>query len=128
MSAAKQPGIGTIGWTDLTVDDAPRVRDFYAAVVGWQPAEVDMGGYADYTMAAPGTGQPTAGVCHRRGTNADLPAQWIVYVVVADLDASLERCTALGGAVLSAPRGAGGGRYAVIRDPAGAVCALYQSA
>jgi predicted enzyme related to lactoylglutathione lyase len=27
---------GTIAWTDLTVPDAEKVRDFYAAVVGWR--------------------------------------------------------------------------------------------
>lgn len=35
---------------DLTVADAPAVRDFYAAVAGWTPAEVPMGGYSDYCM------------------------------------------------------------------------------
>lgn len=42
MSDAKHP-VGSIGWIDLTVDDAPRVRDFYAAVVGWKPEPVPMG-------------------------------------------------------------------------------------
>ena len=37
---AKRPPIGTFGWFDLTVDDAPRVRDFYREVVGWSPEDV----------------------------------------------------------------------------------------
>lgn len=37
------PAVGSIGWLDLTVDDAPGLRDFYSAVVGWTPAEVPMG-------------------------------------------------------------------------------------
>ena len=30
MADAGKPAIGSIGWIDLTVDDAERVRDFYA--------------------------------------------------------------------------------------------------
>ena len=119
---------GRIAWTDLTVPDAERLRDFYADVVGWQPSPVDMGGYADFTMQGPG-GEPVAGVCHARGPNADLPPVWMIYINVDDLKASLERCRARGGTVLAGPRGMGQmGRYAVIRDPAGAVAALFEPA
>jgi hypothetical protein len=120
--------VGTIGWTDLTVADADGIRDFYAAVVGWAPTALDMGGYADYLMQAPGAPGPQAGICHARGANAAIPPVWLVYVAVADLDASLSACEARGGAVLAGPRPAGGGaRFAVIRDPAGAVVALHQA-
>jgi len=128
MSDATRPEPGTVVWADLTVPDAPRVRDFYAAVTGWRPVEVPMGDYSDFSMTAPGTGRAVAGVCHARGVNAGLPAQWLVYVTVADLDASLERCRALGGEVVAGPMGMGAhGRFAVIRDPAGAVAALAES-
>jgi predicted enzyme related to lactoylglutathione lyase len=53
---------------------------------------------------------------------------WLVYISVADLDASLAACTERGGVVVTGPKNAGGGsRYAVIRDPAGAVAALHQT-
>lgn len=121
------PAVGTIGWFDLTVADAGTVRDFYQAVVGWTATEVDMGGYADYMMNAPATGTGVAGVCWKRGGNADVPSQWMVYITVADLDASLQACRARGGEVVIAARAMGGyGTYGVIRDPAGAVCALIQ--
>jgi predicted enzyme related to lactoylglutathione lyase len=38
----------------------------------------------------------------------------------------MAECQRLGGTVLAPPRSYGGGRYCVIEDPAGAVCALYQ--
>ena len=126
--AGTTPEIGTIGWQDLTVPDAEKVRDFYAAVVGWRTESVDMGGYADFNMIAPGSGKAVAGVCHARGVNGDLPAQWLLYLIVADLDASLAACRARHGAVVAGPREMGGARFAVIRDPAGAVAALYQPA
>ena len=124
--AGTTPEIGTIGWQDLTVPDAERVRDFYTAVVGWRTEPVDMGGYPDFNMIAPASGKTVAGICHARGVNADLPAQWLLYLIVADLDASLEACRAGNGVVVAGPREMGGARFAVIRDPAGAVAGLYQ--
>ena len=120
---------GTIAWTDLTVPDAERVRDFYQAVVGWTAHAVDMGGYADNAMIPPGGDDPVAGICHARGINAGLPPVWLVYITVEDLDASLRACEALGGRVLHPPRALGPSvRFCVIEDPAGAVAALIQSA
>jgi predicted enzyme related to lactoylglutathione lyase len=128
MSNATPPAPGRIGWVDLTVADAPRLRDFYGAVAGWSAQGLSMGDYEDYVMQAPdGTAQ--AGVCHARGTNAGLPAQWLVYITVVDLDAGLAQVTALGGRIVRAPNAAGpSGRFAVIEDPAGAVCALFEPA
>ena len=126
MSDPGKPAVGTIGWIDLTVDNAEEVRDFYAEVTGWQPEPVVMGGYDDFNMVAPATGEPSAGVCHARGANAGLPPVWMVYIVVADLDASVDACRNNGGEVIAGPRRMGRDRYCVIRDPAGAVAALYQ--
>ncbi len=117
---------GSIGWVDLTVDDAEGVRDFYRAVVGWSASPVDMGGYSDFMMETPGEGQAVAGICHKRGTNADLPSRWMIYIVVEDLDASLARAAELGGKTLVGPKSMGSSRYAVLEDPGGSVCALYQ--
>jgi predicted enzyme related to lactoylglutathione lyase len=126
--ATPRPPVGTIGWTDLTVPDADGLRDFYAAVVGWGAEALSMGEYSDYVMTSPETGQAVAGVCHARGTNAGLPPVWLVYLSVADLDASLREVTARGGTVVMGPKGGGeAGRFAVIRDPAGAHCALHQA-
>jgi predicted enzyme related to lactoylglutathione lyase len=121
--------IGRIGWIDLTVEDAEGARDFYATVAGWSPSPVDMGGYSDFNMTPTHRDEPVAGVCHARGANADLPAQWLIYITVADLDASLARCAELGGTVVAGPKQmVGMGRYAVIRDPAGAVAGLFEAA
>ncbi len=126
MTDQGKPATGSIGWIDLTVDDAEQVRDFYAVVTGWRPEPVVMGGYDDFNMVSPETGAPTAGVCHARGANAGHPPVWMIYIVVADLDASVDACRKNGGEVLAGPRSVGRDRYCVIRDPAGAVAALYQ--
>ena len=121
-----RPKLRTIGWVDLTVPDADRIRDFYSAVVGWTTSDVEMGGYSDYCMHPSEGEPPIAGVCHARGVNAALPRYWLVYLVVPDLDRSLAECRTRGGKVVVPVRSMGEARYAVIEDPAGAVAALYR--
>ena len=118
--------VGRIGWIDLTVEDASAVRDFYASVIGWDVEPVDMGGYEDFTLCPPGTNEGIAGICHASGSNSGLPAQWLMYVTVANLTDSIARVTTLGGRVVRDPAPLAGGSFCVIEDPAGAVCALYQ--
>ena len=124
---SKKPMPGTIGWHDLTVPGAESIRDFYEAVVGWKPSPVSMGGYDDFTMHPPGSEEPVAGVCHARGVNAALPAQWLMYVIVEDLEASIAACNERGGTVVAGPQSMGDtGSYCVIRDPAGAFVGLFR--
>ena len=116
---------GTIGWVDLTVPNATELRDFYADVTGWKPEPVAMGDYDDYSMTS--NGEARAGVCHKKGMNADIPSQWMIYVNVENLDESRAACEAGGGKLISEIRSMGEmGRYCFIEDPAGAVCGLFE--
>jgi len=129
MNDTRKIEVGTIGWTDLTVDDAESIRDFYSDVAGWNHQAVAMGSYHDYNMTAPGSGKPRAGICNKRGANAGLPSQWLIYITVADLKSSMARCKELGGQIVSGPTTVGAmGRVCVIRDPAGAVAGLFEQA
>jgi len=118
--------VGSIGWIDMSVDDADGLRDFYKSVVGWGSEAVSMGDYSDYSMTLPGSGEVVTGICHARGSNAELPGGWLIYITVADVEASAAACLAKGGEVLVEPKGLAGGRFCVIRDPSGATAALYQ--
>ena len=118
--------VGKIGWIDMTVENAPEVRDFYKAVVGWETDNVDMGGYSDFVMKMPASGEGVSGVCHARGSNADLPSGWLIYIVVADVEESAAVCGSNGGKVIIEPRDLAGGRFCVVEDPGGSVAALYQ--
>jgi predicted enzyme related to lactoylglutathione lyase len=119
---------GQVGWIDLTVPDATTVRDFYTAVIGYNVTETNMGGYSDYTLMRTDNGEPVAGVCHARGVNAEIPPVWLLYFIVANLDESLRQVTGRGGKLRMPIRDMGGqGRFCVIEDPAGAVCALFEA-
>jgi len=122
----KQP-IGAITWFDLTVPNADTIRDFYGSVTGWKPEPVGMGDYNDYNMTEPESGNPVAGICNARGVNAGLPAHWLLYVNVADIETSATKCVELGGKLLTPIKSMGSmGRYCVIQDPAGAVAGLFE--
>ncbi len=116
----EKPKPGTIGWHDLTVKDAENVSDFYKEVVGWEKVGLSMGDYDDYCMNNPGEEVPAAGICHARGVNANLPPQWLMYIQVENLDASLEKVKNMGGKVIGDKREWGDGFYCLVQDPAGA--------
>ncbi len=120
--------IGKIGWIDLTVKNADKIKDFYQAVTGWDTIGYPMNGYEDFVMKIPETGDAVAGICHPMGANSDLPPVWIIYIHVENLEKSIESCREMGGTTLSDIKKMGDeGRYCFIKDPAGTVSALYQS-
>lgn len=120
-----RPTPGEVKWMDLTVPDAVHVRDFYQGVAGWTPQGCDMGGYEDFVMYAGKTA--VGGVCHAWGVNQGLPPVWLIYINVADLDGALSRVAALGGEVTRDPTSMSGyGRFAVVKDPAGAFVGLFE--
>lgn len=125
MSNKDESIYGTIGWIDLTVPNATEVKDFYSKVTGWKAEPVNVGDYDDYNMVA--NGEPKAGVCHKKGTNSEIPSQWMVYINVRDLKQSRADCLANGGKLITEIKSAGSmGRYCFIEDPAGAACAIFE--
>ena len=120
----EKPKIGAIVWQDLTVQNAEQVRDFYSEVVGWKASAQDMGGYDDFNMNDPTSGETVAGVCHAREANANLPPQWLMYITVESVDESARLCVEKGGKVIDGPRPMGDNQFCVIQDPAGAIAAL----
>ena len=119
--------VGQILWHDLTVPDATGISDFYQAVVGWEREGLSMGDYEDYIIKNPSAeNEVVAGICHSKGVNADLPAQWLMYVTVENLEHSLETCQKKGGKIIGQKRKMGEGWYCLIQDPAGAYVMLSQ--
>jgi hypothetical protein len=131
MSEQQKPEVGSLSWFDLTIPNAEEVRDFYSKVIGWksEPVPMERGKYSDFNMIAPESDLTVTGVCHAQGVNKNLPAQWLLYFTVKNLDKSIEECTTNGGKIIAEAKDMGNfGRYSVIEDPAGAVCALFEPA
>lgn len=119
------PPVGHIVSTDVTVEKADEIRDFYQAVVGWDVLPMPMGDYEDYVMTAP-DGTWVGGVCYKRGPNAYIPPYWLIHVRVADLDGSLKAVIDGGGQLIGEVRGEGPYRMCVIQDPQGAPMGLVE--
>lgn len=118
--------LGEMAWLDLSVKNATEVKNFYQKVIGWQTEEVSMGDYSDYTMMSQESNAPVGGVCHAQGVNNDLPPAWLPYFLVADANESVKQVLENGGELVTEIKSMGKDKYAVIKDPAGAVCAIYQ--
>lgn len=120
-------GIGEMAWLDISCQNASQVKDFYQSVVGWTSSGVSMGDYEDFAMIAD-NGDAVAGICHAKGCNIDLPPTWLPYFLVADIEQATAQVVEQGGKMTTEIKSMGDDKYAVIQDPAGAYCALYQKA
>jgi uncharacterized protein len=117
---------GTLCWADLNTPDPARAKDFYEGLFGWKLVlgENDPSGYLHIKNGEEFIGgiPPAA----HRPPNA--PPHWLIYYLVADVDASTAKARQLGGAVHLAPMTMEKvGRFAVLADPQGASFAIFKS-
>lgn len=112
---------GKFVWYDLMTPDAAAAKAFYGEVLGFGTQGWDKG---DYTMWANEKG-PFGGLMT---ADAGMPAMWVGYTSVPDLDATVARCEELGGKILVPPTVISeGARFAMLADPQGAVFSAYSS-
>ncbi len=120
---------GTFSWADHATADVSAARAFYGGVLGWRTDDVPAGGDGTGPVVARVGDDVVAGVAHATAHLLGTLEQpcWLSYVTVEDAAATLTRAEALGGAVVHAPTDVGSsGRTAVLRDPQGAMLALWQ--
>jgi uncharacterized protein len=119
---------GTFSWVDLATTDAAGAKEFYAGLFGWELEDNDAGGGNVYTMCRV-DGDAVAGLF---GMTEDMrasgvPPNWTNYVTVEDADAAVARVKELGGQPIDdAFDVLDVGRMAVLKDPQGAVFAVWQ--
>jgi predicted enzyme related to lactoylglutathione lyase len=117
------PTPGTFCWDELVTTDPDAAGPFYAAVFGWKPHAVEMGGGMIYTLFhRPGTrgpdGQPI-GAGGMMKSPPEVPHSfWLPYVAVENADRASERAVKLGGTVMVPPTDIPNiGRFACWSDP-----------
>ena len=116
---------GSFGWAELATRDIEGAKTFYAAVFGGG-AETNGEGPAAYTEWHL-DGKSIAGAMEMGPERpAQIPAHWLVYFAVADVGASSAKAGELGASVVVPAMDFPGGRFAVTRDPLGAVFGLMR--
>ena len=112
---------GTFCWVDLGTTDAPGAKAFYGGLFGWEFDDLPTGEQGTYSVCRL-DGRAVAGLYDQ----ADTPS-WGSYISVDDVERATGRARELGAEVVVEPFGTpGGGRVAMVRDPAGAMVSLSQ--
>ena len=121
---------GRFIWYELITSDTANAKRFYGDLVGWTAQDMPMpdGGGEPYSVLSV-DGNGVAGMMNLgEPMKAEgMPPNWTGYVAVDDCDAAADKVKALGGSVMRPPTDIPGiGRYAVLRDPAGASLAVMK--
>lgn len=112
----------TLVWNELQTRDSEGAKAFFGAVMGWT-YDSDPNGYI---MCKAGE-RIQAGMMQMDESWGEVPNNWAVYFMVADLEASVAQAQELGGNVLVPPMAAGEmGKFSVVQDPQGGAFTIMQ--
>lgn len=114
---------GSFCWIELATSDAAAARSFYTQLFGWTVNEIPMGDQGTYFILRK-AGRDAAALYQ----DERMPPNWMSYIAVKDVDATVEQAKALGGQVNAGPFDVfESGRMAVLSDPQGAHFAVWQA-
>ena len=127
MTVMERYAPGTFCWADLGTPDAPGARRFYTELFGWQAEDRPVGSDTYYTMFSVGGRWVAALYQQDAQPDQALSPHWLSYVSVEAAGPTARRARELGGTVVDEAFDVlDVGRMAVIRDPTGAVVALWE--
>jgi predicted enzyme related to lactoylglutathione lyase len=122
----QQPMLGQICWNELSTPNLPAAKDFYGKVFGWEFID-SISKDRVYTMVK--TKDKTfAGIWSiPKDKQAQIPPHWMAYILVSNLDESIEKARKNGATIVTPSTKAGEyGLFAIITDPTGAHIALWE--
>ena len=117
---------GQFLWNELVTTDESAAAAFYTALFGWKTEAFNPGqpSVVPYTLFKQGDAMRGGMMkCPHPG----LPAHWLAYVSVPDVDAAAAEAAKLGGQVVVPPMDIPTvGRIAVLVDPQGAAIGIFK--
>lgn len=114
---------GSLGWVELLTREPGRAADFYTTVFGWSVGASDR--YPQWGIDGADFGGM---VTMDDKFPHEVPAHWLPYFAVADVNTVAVDTTDGGGTVLMEPTSVPDGpRIAVLRDPQGAMFGVYRA-
>lgn len=126
MSDENQFTVGGFCWNELASPDVKKAKDFYGKVFGWQFHDVDMGGMM-YTLIKLGEKDIGGIWAIPQEQKKEIPPHWMSYILVENIEASLEKAKKQGASVVKPVTQVGdAGRLAILIDPTGAHIALWE--
>lgn len=115
---------GSLGWVELLTRAPERAVDFYTTVFGWS-----VNASEHYTQWGIGGADFGGMMTMDDKFPHEVPAHWLPYFAVRDVDATSAGATEAGGAILMEPTAVPDGpRIAVLRDPQAAMFGVYRAA
>jgi predicted enzyme related to lactoylglutathione lyase len=114
---------GRFVWHELMTRDVSGAKNFYSSLAGWKPQAWPLD--PTYTVNHSEHG-PQAGFMQiPADMPADMPAHWVTYIGTRDVDGTAAAAVRAGGSIIKGPEVIqGAGRFAVLKDPHGAVFAI----
>jgi uncharacterized protein len=107
--------------------DPEKAVAFYTELFGWEAESLMPPGSSGSYFLCTLRGRPVAAVVSFHGAPPPPGAVWTTFICVESADDTSSEVTAADGSVIGVPgRLAGGGRMAVVADPAGAVFTVSQ--
>jgi predicted enzyme related to lactoylglutathione lyase len=114
---------GALGWVELLTRAPERAKLFYPEVFGWSVNASER-----YTRWGIGGAEFGGMVTMDEKFPPEVPAHWLPYFAVEDVDDTARVAAEAGGAILMEPTTVPEGpRIAVLRDPQGAVFGVYSA-
>ena len=118
--------VGAMSWNELDTRDAEGAGRFYGEVFGWTSEPIEQDGDVVYSTWKLG-GRTIGGMLPMgAGFPAEIPANWVVYFGLDDLDGAGAMIQRLGGQVMMPAQQMPNGRFAVFADPHRAVFAGWE--
>lgn len=115
---------GAFCWNELATRELDASKRFYTELFGWKLSTQPMGG-TSYTVIE-NAGKMNGGMIEMTDEWEGIPAHWMAYFWVEDVDASVKRIEASGGQVRVPPTDIEVGRFSVVADPQGATFTVFK--
>lgn len=120
---AAESSFGTFAWIVLSTSDPAGATAFYKRMLGWQDLETPV------TTVMVNSGIPVAAVMDYRQNDhiQKEPVNWLPFVRVQNLEASIARILELGGSLLVPTRNVHFGKGAAVRGVTGEAIGLWET-
>ena len=120
---------GSFSWIELSTTDQNAAKTFYTSLFGWTVADYPSGPGNVYSIfGLKGRDVGAACTLPPEQRSQGVPPFWMIYIAVANADATVKQASGLGGKILAPAFDVMDlGRMAVIQDPAGVVFSVWQA-